>query len=340
MNLYAAIKVLVISLFINISLAKGVFPEQNFFYKELNLIGGYSDVEQWLGRSQGLKNSAGFEFYKKFSNEYGDYLTTDLQVRFAYDSLESHDDAWEFQIHNAWLEYKLGYGRNLKVGHFDPAFGLEPILDTHGTLLQTLAMKNIGFKKDWGVSLRGSVRKFDYEIAAQLGSGMSVHRRDGSFLLSSRIGTPTYETFQYGISLLYGEVLNTRGMGTFPKNELVSDNAISKKRAGIDGQYLYGPFLFKGEIAYGKDDNKEVLGFLFEADYTLPNNQNWQLEAQFNSWINDLGNSHSDDSSLSLGASYKVSANTTLRANYNHDFNLAAGKEDDKFLVQFYYYAL
>ena len=316
------------------------WAEQYLFYKEINLIAGYSDVEKWVGKSSGLKNSIGCEYYKKFSDEYGDYLTCDFQIRLAYDSLESRDDAWGVEIHNAWAEYKLGYGYNLKFGHFDPAFGLEPILDTHGTLLQTLAMKNIGFKKDWGLSLKGSMPKFDYEIASQLGSGMSIYRKDGSFLLSSRIGTPTNKSFQYGISLLYGEVLKTKGMNTVPRNGLVSDNAILKKRAGLDGQYLFGPYLFKGEIAYGKDDDDEVLGCLFETNYTLSKHQNCQLEAQFSSWLNDLDKGSSDDSTLTLGISYKASSNITLRANYIHDFNLTSGKEDDKFLVQFYYYGL
>ena len=61
-------------------------------YKELNIIGGYSDVNKWTGKSNTLKNSLGFEYFNKFSNDYGDFLTADLQVRFAYDSLESSND--------------------------------------------------------------------------------------------------------------------------------------------------------------------------------------------------------------------------------------------------------
>ncbi|MBU4346321.1 MAG: hypothetical protein KKH29_03220 [Candidatus Omnitrophica bacterium] len=327
-------------LVINLILIKASLAGQSFFYKELNIIGGYSDKEEWVGKSEGLKNSVGFEYYRKSSNEYGDYLTSDLQIRVAYDSLESSDDAWGIEIHNAWAEYKLDYGYNLKFGHFDPAFGLEPLLDTHATLLQTLAEKNVGFKKDWGLALKGSMPEFDYKIAAQLGSGMSMHRKDGSYLLSSRIGAPTYKTFQYGSSLLYGEVLKTEGMNTFPRNELLSGKAVLKKRIGLDGQYLFGPYLFKGEIAYGKDDNEKVLGYLFETDYTLPNYQNLQLEAQFRSWFNDLDEGSTDDSTLTLGVSYKFSSNITFRTNYIHDFNLASGKEDDKLLVQFYYYGL
>ncbi|MGB8226915.1 MAG: hypothetical protein WCE45_08670 [Sedimentisphaerales bacterium] len=52
------------------------------FYKELNLIGGYSDNKGLVGKDNHmLKNSVGFEYFRKFSNKYGDYLTLDLQMR-------------------------------------------------------------------------------------------------------------------------------------------------------------------------------------------------------------------------------------------------------------------
>ena len=38
------------------------------FYKEVDLIGGYSDNEQWIAEHDDyLKNSVGFEYYDKFS---------------------------------------------------------------------------------------------------------------------------------------------------------------------------------------------------------------------------------------------------------------------------------
>lgn len=314
------------------------FADQALFYKEINIIGGYSDNDNWTGKSGSLMNSIGFEDYRKFSNEYGDFLTTDLQVRLAYDSLEDSQDAWAVEIHNAWLEYKLGYGYNVKLGHFDPTFGLEPVLDTHGTLLQTLAMKNIGFKKDWGVALKGSMEKFDYKIALQTGSGMSIRRTDGSYLFTTRIGSPATQDFQYGLSFMYGEVLKTKGMSTLPKNHLLSDDAIAKKRIGLDGQYFKGPYAFKSEVAYGQDDDKDVLGYLFEVDYTVPKNQNLGLELQFQSWINDMDKSGSGDSTLSFGASYKLSQDVTLRLLLAHDFEIYGEEEDDKVLLQFYYF--
>ncbi len=315
-----------------------LFADEALFYKELNLIGGYSDRDRWVGRSDDLMNAVGFENYRKFSNDYGDYLTADLQVRLAYDSLRNSHNAWGVQIHNAWLLYKFNYAAKLRLGHFDPAFGLEPQLDTHATILQTLAMKDIGFKKDWGFGLEGSLSKFDYKTALQLGSGMGIRRRDGSFLFTSRIGTPTTQNLQYGLSFLYGRVLEVEDMKTIPQDKLLSEKAVLKKRAGIDGQYLFGPCLFKAEAAYGENDSKKVLGYLTEVDYTVPQYQNWEWELQFQSWINKLGESASADSTLTLGTAYKLSQNTTLRAAFSHDLNQSGQKEEDRILLQFYYF--
>jgi len=137
---------------------------------------------------------------------------------------------------------------------------------------------------------------------------------------------------------MHGEVLKTKGMSTFPKNHLLSNDAVTKERIGLDAQYLYGPYVFKGELAYGQDDNEDVLGYLFELDYTLPKHQNVQLELQFQSWINDIHASDTDDSTLSAGISYKLNENITLRTLLAHDFNLYGEKEDDKALLQFYYF--
>jgi len=311
---------------------------ETLFYKEINLIGGYSDKNKWIGKSSDLMNSVGFEHFAKFSNEYGDFLTTDFQVRLGYDSKEGPENAWGLEVHNAWLQYRLSSMNKIKVGHFDPAFGLEQVLDTHSTILQTLAPKNIGFKKDWGLALEGTLPKADYSLALQLGSGMSIYRRDGSFLTSGRIGTPQGENVQAGFSLMYGDVLKTEGMSTYPRNELISNKATKKKRVGFDAQYLFGALLTKAEVAFGKDERKDVLGYLLEFDYTIPRLQNCELELQYQSWNADRHTGGMDDSTLTLGATYKLTARTALRAAFAQDLNLGDGNEDKIFLVQFYYY--
>jgi len=314
------------------------FASSFLFYKELNLLGGYSYKRGFAGQTSALSNSAGFEHYGKFSSKYGDYLTTDLQVRFAYYNSQTFREAWAFEIHNAWVKYNLASEAKIKVGHFAPAFGLEPMLDTHGTILQTLAMRDIGFKKDWGLGLEGSLPGFDYKAAIQLGSGMSIRRLDGSFLVTARIGAPAAHNFEYGISGLYGEVLKTRGMSTFPKNHLIANKAVAKKRLGLDVRYLWSSFFLKGEFAYGANDDKNALGYLLEADYTAPKSQNWQAKAQFQSWINDMGKAKTDDSTLTACVSYNLNQKITLRAAYIYDLNMVDAPKESKIVFQFYYY--
>jgi len=292
---------------------------ESLFYKELILIGGYSDTEGWIGKKMMLKNSVGSEYYRKFSGEQGDYLTLDLQARLTYDFSADFQNAWDVEFHNAWIEYKLGFGKNLRFGHFDPSFGLEPILDTHGKLFQTLSHKNIGFKKDWGIGFRGFLGKYDYEASLQLGSGMDIEIEDGSFLFTQRLGKPQGSSFLYGISLLYGKVLKSEEMHNLTSGMAISDKTILKKRIGLDAQYTIRSFLFKGELAYGKNDEKNVLGTFLEIDYTLPFFQALVLQFQGQSWQEDLGNSGAKDITLSLGASYNFTSNLTLRTAYFHN---------------------
>jgi hypothetical protein len=308
------------------------------FNKELNAIGGYSKQDGWIDQSNMQSNSVGFEHYGKFSGNYGDYLTTDLQVRFAYDGTKKFNDTWGFQLHNAWAEYRISRAAKLRAGHFDPAFGLEPIIDTHSAILQTLMIRNIGYKKDWGISLNGFMADFDYQVACHLGSGMSIRRTDSSYLVTARAGTPSGREFQYGVSAMIGNVLVTEGMTTFPKNRLLSNEAILKKRLGFDTQYNWRSFLLKAETAYGINDNKHVIGYLVEADYTLPRNQNWEFDAQFQSWFNDLGKRRSDDSTVSMSLSYRLNQKITVRTAFIKDLNIFNGPGNTKALLQFYYY--
>lgn len=332
--------ILLLAIILSLSSCHAVLASDFLFYKELNAIGGYSNKEEWIGKTDELSNSVGFEHYGKFSSAHGDFLTTDIQARFAYDSSENSTNAWSVEIHNAWVEYRAGPELKIKGGHFEPAFGLESIIDAHSTILQTLAMNDIGFTRDWGAELRGSFPAFDYQAAFQIGSGMSVRREDSSFLVTVRIGTPQTEDFRYGISGFVGNVLETSGMSTFPKNHLLSKETVFKERIGFDMQYNWQSFLFKGETAYGINDDKNVMGYLAEVDYTAPRSQNWSVETQFKSWFNDMKMPQRDDTTFSLCLSYKLSQTITLRAAFIHDLNMygSSSGRDTRAVLQLYYY--
>ena len=307
-------------------------------YAEVDLLVGYSELNEWVGERHGAqKNSVGFEYFRKVSNDFGDYLTCDLQARLVYDSALPADNAWALEIHNAWVEYKLGLGRNIRIGHFSPAFGLEPGVDTHGTLLQTLAGRDIGFKKDWGIAYRGALGSLDYTIAAQTGSGMAIERKDGSYLASARIGTPSGGNLEWGLSVLRGAVLESSRMRTVPRPE-IADQAVSKRRVGADIQYLRGPFLLKGETTLGRNEGDDVVGALVQADYTVPSYQALTLKAQGRFWTDDLGGcACAVTAEVALAVSYDVTASWALRAGVFHDLEEPATGEDTQVFFQAYY---
>ncbi len=310
------------------------------FYKEAVIIGGYSEKDQWIGnKDKGVKNSIGFEYYKKFSDEYGDFLTLDLQMRMGYDSRENSADDFGAEIHNAWLEYKLGLGKSIRAGHFDPAFGLEPVLDTHGTLLQTLASKNIGFKKDWGIGYKDLIGDFDYQLAAQLGSGMGIRIKDGNFLLTGRISTLQTRDTQIALSFLFGQTLASSQSWTIPVPELVSEKTVRKRRIGIDFQYPLWLFDFKAEIAAGDNDGITVAGGLSEFGYTFPKLQNLRLKMQALYWSNDWEKKEARGLTLSQIIEYNINSEMTLRTGYFHDIYLSDDK-DKVIVLQFYYFGL
>jgi hypothetical protein len=159
-------------------------------------------------------SSVGFEYFRKFSNDYGDFLTADLQVRVPYIFGEEFPQSLTIEIHNAWLEYRAGLGKYIRVGHFAPAFGTETETDTHGSLSQTLAMRNVGFKQDWGVGFRSFIGNYDYFLTITSGSGMAL-RRD-SFLFSGRLSRGSWNELQLAVSFLYGDVHIAKDMATYP----------------------------------------------------------------------------------------------------------------------------
>jgi hypothetical protein len=306
-------------------------------YRELVLVGGASEDNGKVTEiRRNLRNSVGMEYLRKISDETGDRMTINVQARVSYDSRVDEEDRIALEIHNAWLDYKLGMGKSIRVGHFAPAFGLEPVLDTHGTIFQTLAMPTLGFKKDWGVGYRGAVGRFDLDVALQLGSGMSIHHDDGSYLASARIGRPPGDDLQYGLSVVTGDVLVSRGMRTIPAPSY-NDRTVTKSRGGLDVQYRWGSYLFMGEASVGISEDDNAAGVLGEVHYTVPRLQELTIIAQGSHWSDDTGNGDGDNSLLGLGADLVLSQAWTARAAILREDD-ADGEGDTMGVVQMYYF--
>ena len=168
---------------------------------------------------------------------------------------------------------------------------------------------------------------------------MSIRRRDSSSLLTGRIGTPAGRDLQYGLSVLYGEILTAKGTGTIPRPELAQDDAVLKKRVGLDAQYVFGSYLFKGECAYGEDDGMQVLGALIEVDYTVPDVQELELQLQGSFWDRDLSERETERILVSAGLEYEINSDLALRAAWSTDSLSDNSMHKDQMFLQLYYFA-
>ena len=337
--------------------------EDLLFRKEVILGGSWSDERnQITGR-----NSIGFEVLKKFSDKKGDWGNALIQMRLVrYDNQftlmnnnkvppnhvdDTHD--WELEFHDAYFKYSGRFkGRlNFRIGHYDVPYGLEQNVDTHSTLIQLITVRNIGFKKDWGVSIGGQLPKIDYEFAFTRGSGIEYIDRGENFLLSGRVGTPADENFSIGISGLYGKPIDSVGvmrgekMGKpntwFGSSTMPEDDIIRRWRVGLDSIYLYGPFTFKGELSYGEDVNQEVINGVLEIDYFFQGmDERLEMILQVQSAYQDINTSGGDNDTFStLGLNYKISNAVTLQFTYRHDFQrLKNTKDEDIIALQLYCY--
>jgi len=334
------------------------FMENLIFKKEIILEGSWSDEKNELSG----KNSIGFEVLKRFSGKRGDWGSALVQVRMVrYDHeymfmndtkmTPAHVDGmhdWEFELHDAYFKYSGPFrGRlNIRIGHFDVPFGLEENVDTHPTLVQLMSMRNVGFKKDWGLSILGQLPKFDYDFSITRGTGVEFRDRGDNFLLSARIGTPSTENFVIGISGLYGEVIDSmgimRGMHManmknyyFGDTTRPGDDLVRRYRVGLDSTVLYGPFTFKGEASYGEDVNQEIINVLFETDYLFPGMDNRvEAVAQIQSAYQDITASGGDnDTFILVGLNYRITNEVTLQTTYRHDFERLKNTENEDMIA-------
>jgi len=304
---------------------------------EINLVAAHAEQEGWSGEvPHSQRNSVGFEHFARLAGPHGDFLTLNVQARISYDTSVDADDALALELHNAFGELRLGLGKRVRVGHFAPEFGLEPSLDTHATLLQTLAIRDIGFKKDWGIGYRVALDAVDVGVAAQLGAGMGIQRRDGSYLVSARLSTPERGNPVLGLSALLGEVLTGTRPSLYPTPDY-GGHATSKRRLGADASYVWRRFSFAAELSSGKNDGAEILGGALLVEYTPGWNDRLAIRGNLFGWMGDPDDGDALWSEVALVGSYRVTSRWTLRLLGARELASGTGSEQTRLAVQAYY---
>jgi len=306
---------------------------ESLSYFEANITGGYSSSLGWKTfSSQSMdvmqKTSAGFEDFRRFSGDAGDFLVTDLQCRLAYDNIDQTKPL-EFQVYNAYLRFKkIFFGSDLWAGHFKVPFGNAWLLDDHSHLLYSLQMQSLGFDRDWGAGVIGSTRIMDYALGVTLGSGMGAYAR-GNYLVSGRMGFGDFSSDNYsiGVSVAGGMALPVMGYSR------LSDTPVQVLAAALDATYLAGPFSLKVEIDYGTWSGIPSGGMWLRLGYVPPALQELSIELEPRLWFGDF--SAQPDAQAGLCVSYKFSQSVTARAAYFYKESLTEGEENSG-VIQLY----
>ncbi len=209
---------------------------------------------------------AGLDVHKVVSTQQRDWVTLTLQSYLTrvdngpqgpHPIFDDADDwALVWRIFNANIKILKDGGLNLCLGHLELPFGLEYPINTNGSLRNYQHQRNFkGIKADWGVSLNGTVNRFEYEVAWTRGTG-NRYRDQGSGAFSGRVGTARNGNLVWGLSFLEGDLLT-------PINTL-----FACRRLGADVQWYVRQWGLLGEVAVGRDaGSRDVQQFIGEINW-------------------------------------------------------------------------
>lgn len=354
---------------------------RSFFYKELVLSGFYSP-EGLTGVPPDDRSADHFELSPRPPGSYigVDYARTftsssyfnsrvlpewmplnaiDLHPRIVYDRLEEDEglDPAKLAPQDFWARFNPGGVDRftLRIGQFVIPYGSNPIHAPRQSSLLPVESTDLGLKWDWGIDLKGPIGKYDWEIATTIGAGETLHSPRllsnsdrTSYLITGRIGAPTYWDLQYGLSFLYGDLPLIRGA------KVLGNTAISRWRIGLDSFYKYGTYLMAGaQVTFGQDGfagdeefvrisggkTAEVLGYRGWLDWVIPAHQDLRPGFQIESVLRDLATSDSDDTAAIVGIGYSLTTAISLKLDYRFELNGAMGTDvNDAIFFTFVYY--
>ena len=244
--------------------------------------------------------------------------------------------AVHLELHNLYGLVKGAQGRaDVWAGHRAVAFGLEPTLDTHTTMLQSFAMDSIGFKADWGAGVDGRFAKWDYRAAATLGAGMPAAFH-GNWLGAARLGVlqPERDDVGFGFSALYGQTLPTMEL------TLVSTTPGRRAMAGADATWQRGRVTVAAEGVYGAtgdDLTTHVASGWLRATVNVPAWRWFTAAAQGSVFYDDLGMRREMPPMASAGLELTAKYNAAITPGLAYFFSRETGRNDHKVFVHFYY---
>lgn len=215
-------------------------PDNDFFYYQLNLHGGYDANEPgdgWGFADRGPRTQINFEWFIKdeehMQRSYTPLISPStwsfkLSIELDPDEVDANDGRLKFRLADAWVRLNTKWDRtNLWIGHRQYPYGHNPKLDPDLAFLPNQSGVDLGFGKDTGIFLKTPIsEKLDLELSATAGGYLSgspfiLHYTDdsdfdfeedldynGSWLVTNRVGSPTFKANEFGVFALGGKLQN------------------------------------------------------------------------------------------------------------------------------------
>ncbi len=259
-------------------------------------------------------HALGFDMHKVFSGKHRDIGTLVLQGYLT--RIDDHpappgifdsgdDTELIYRIFNFNYTGFSGNAPNIRIGHYEVAYGLEHAIDTNGTLRQYQQGRNLGIKADWGVSLNKQLENYEYEIGYSTGGNQNLNPNNGSYVYAARVGTPRDDNSVYGVSLYKSELGTT-----------------DRERLGLDTRQYFGRHGIFAELSLGENNGLDVRNALLEWNIRS-NRESWLYYTQLSYFSSDTSATASDEMMQGIvGIQYTPDTHWDISAQYQRDLSV------------------
>ncbi|GAA4106445.1 hypothetical protein GCM10022393_00850 [Aquimarina addita] len=320
-----------------------------FHYLQTNLHVGYlSETEQFDLSTSGPKNRLVYQYLAKNQRllQKGyvrSVALSSFRSRFSLDFIGSLNDdsffTYQLKLQNLGLSFATKWDRtsffvgysNIKLGH-NPK--IDPVTDFTANVLNL----DLGFTQDLGVSFKTAIsQKYDFEAALYTGGllagplisyapDLNAEQRMGrdtfefidpqytmSWLGTSRIGSPLFKSFEYGLIAMAGKV-----------GEGIEERYLTRIGADVVKK-IKEKFKFESQV-YGGISSYKIRNDSF--DIALQNNIEFYIKSTFILSTSNavlFGMPDNEDRTVTKGNlvnsfSYVVSPHTRVRLNHFYNY--------------------
>lgn len=327
-----------------------------FVYTQLNLHGGFvydGSGERWDISNHGPQNQLAIQLFAKNQKllQKGYIKTISLSsyklrfsIPFDINNLGIKRKSVSLKLLDAWVRFKTKWDRtSIWIGHKAIPYGHNPKLDPVSSFMTNITKMDLGLNQDLGIFLKTPIsNKLDLELSLSSGGilnksiltyeniveedffqetkpllNLSDFSYQNTWLVTSRIGTPTFKKNEYGIILTSGRLFQS-----VTGNHLAFVNRIG----GDWVRKYYEKIKWSNQLTFGhtySEDHGKFTSVHFQTGLDIYLKKRFFVSTSFASnYYNAIGEDSSQFNYITATSlTYSFSPHTRLRLNQYYSFS-------------------